>query len=97
MKQEAAEEVATRLHESTLACFAPAGIAFTAEVRQHPARDDLRAIRSVLRELDFVFEVDDNASGHDAVSTRVIHAIQFDAQRMGGFVFCKSQGKRGNV
>ena len=77
---------------STPGSFAPAGIGFTAEVRQHPARDDLRAIRPILRELDFVFEVDDDASGHDAVSTRVVHAIQFDAQRMGGFVFCKSQG-----
>ena len=88
---------ATCMHESTLGCFAPAGIGFTAEVRQYPASDDLGAIRAVLRELDFVFEVDDDASGHDAVSTRVVHAIQFDAQRMGGFVFCKSQGKRGNV
>lgn len=85
------------MRASTLGRLAPAGIGFTAEVGQHPARDDLGAIRAVLRDLDFVFEVDDDVSGHHAVRTCVVHAIQFDIQWMAGFVFCKSQGKRGNV
>jgi len=88
MPQKASVSAAHAHGSSVLAGLAFAGFPFAAQIGQQPARNDFGAIRSVLSELDFVLEVDDDTTGHHAVRTRVFHAVHFDTQGMRGFVFC---------
>lgn len=73
--------------------FTPARFDFSAQVREQPTRHGFRAIRRIGREFGFVFEVNDDGSRHHAIGTGVIDAVQFHAQRVRGFVFCKGQDK----
>lgn len=80
-------------HGLFLRRFAPTRFDFAAQIREQPTGDGLRPIRRVRRESALVLEMDDDVACHHAIGSGIVHAVQFHAQCVISFIFCKSQSE----
>ncbi|MGF6465820.1 hypothetical protein [Paraburkholderia youngii] len=73
--------------------FAPTRFDLSTQVREQPTGDGLGPVRCVRREFALIREVDNDGARHDAIGSGIVHAVQFHAERVGGFIFRESQSK----
>jgi hypothetical protein len=78
-------------HSLFLRRFTPTRFGLSTQIREQPTGDGLRSIRRVRREFALVRETDDDGARHHPISAGIVHAVQFHAQRVRGFIFRESQ------